>query len=953
MDNQSSSPRHFNRDTLPWIVAGAALVLYLVTLASWVTLPALGLSAQVLGWDWWNPKIGRPLYHLLTLPVKALPAGTQLFALNAFAALCSALTLALLARTVGLLPQDRTRDQRARQADETGLLAIPANWLPPLLAVLACGLQLSFWEHATAATGEALDLLLFATAIWCLMEFRQGRDDKWLARFALACGLGFANNWAMVGFAPFLLVALVWVKGLEFFNLRFLGRLAAWGGAGLLLYLFNPLTASAEFGFGFGDLLTAELGAQKNTLLFSPKGRVLLLSFATLLPLALIGVRWSSTFGDVSAAGSFLSNLLFRLMHALFLAGCVFMTLDQAFSPRALGEGRAMLLFYYLGALVIGYCAGYFLLLCGKAEEKAWQKPSALGKALNLTCVGILWLGVLALPGWLVMKNLPFLRVQNGNEVRWLAEKLNESLKLGGKTPNSPILALSEQPVYLLLLAAYHHGQPSTHLLLDARMLSLTRYHRQLAKRHAGRWPDPGATPDTQVIPPIAIASFLGMQTRSNHVVLLHPPVPAVYLENLYPEQTAEMERYVFKLSLYGTNQIVPPKSERPNLRDFLDPEKAVANYEREFQGPGRGATRVEASPDFQAMRAYYSALNNTIGVNLLRSGRTNEDASTYFRIAAAINPSNLVAVLNRDFNESLRTGKPSASDPTKIAQELLSSGQGWAAVIAKHGPPDEPTFCLSLGSLFRQSGLPRQAIIQFSRVIELAPTNHVAHLALADTFIALGVPDRAKAALDAARAKPELRAGLAANEAAVLRLEALYLSQKDQKAEAEQAFVNALKKFPADIPLLDSLTEIYLFSGRFTNALAVTEMQLKVAPNSVRGLVNKGGIHIQLKQFEAALAPLNKLIELQPQHPGAHLNRAMALLNLNRLDDAAKDYAKLNELAPTTHNGHFGLGDIAWQQKKTADAKKHYEAGLKLAPADAPETKLVQQRLKELGGSK
>lgn len=197
------------------------------------------------------------------------------------------------------------------------------------------------------------------------------------------------------------------------------------------------------------------------------------------------------------------------------------------------------------------------------------------------------------------------------------------------------------------------------------------------------------------------------------------------------------------------------------------------------------------------------------------------------------------------------------------------------------------------------------------------------------------------------------MRAGLAASESAVLRLDALYLSQKGKTNEAEQAFVDALKKFPADLSLLDSLTEIYLFSGRFTNALAVTEAQLKVAPTSPRALVNKGGILIQMKQFEAALVPLNKLIELQPNHPGAHLNRAMALMNLNRFDDAAKDYKKLIELAPATHNGHFGLGEIAWQRKQTGDAKKHYEAGLKLAPADAPETKIAQQRLKELGGNK
>ncbi|NDB78092.1 MAG: hypothetical protein EB141_21020, partial [Verrucomicrobia bacterium] len=112
MEQPPSSPRNFTQSVLPWIVAASALVLYLATLASWVTLPSLNLTAQVLGWDWWNPKIGRPLYHLLTLPVKGLPAGVQLFALNAFAAVCSALTLALLARSVALLPQDRTHDPR-------------------------------------------------------------------------------------------------------------------------------------------------------------------------------------------------------------------------------------------------------------------------------------------------------------------------------------------------------------------------------------------------------------------------------------------------------------------------------------------------------------------------------------------------------------------------------------------------------------------------------------------------------------------------------------------------------------------------------------------------------------------------------------------------------------------------------------------------------------------------
>ena len=936
MENQTSPPRSFTRSVLPWTVAVAALGLYLATLAGWVTLPALGLTGQVLGWDWWNPKIGRPLYHLLTLPVKVLPAGAQITALNAFAALCSALTLALLARTVAILPQDRTRDQRARLRDGSGMLDLPANWLPPLLAVLAAGLQLSFWENATAATGEALDLLLFAAAIWCLLEFRRAQEDKWLDRFALACGLGFANNWAMVGFAPFLFVALVWVKGLAFFNLRFLGTLAAWGGAGLLLYLFNPLTASPEFGFKFGELLQAELGAQKNSLLFNPKGRALLLALATLLPLALFGIRWSSGFGDVSAAGTLLSNLLFRVAHAGFLALAVVMALDLPFSPRALGYGQAMLPFYYLGALVIGYCAGYFLLVCGAQEEKAWQKPGPLGKALNFVCVGVIWIGLVALPGWLVMKNLPSLRAQNGPAVREFAAQLAKGL------PGQGALALSEQPTHLLLVAAHFHGQASPHLLLDARMLQLMRYHRQLAKRHAGRWPDPGATPDTQVIPPVAIASFLGMQSRSNHVVLLHPPVPAMYLENLFPQTLG----LVNELHLYHTNQIIPPPPTPSALTN------SFAFWRSSGQFEGIRSPKQADSPDGSVLLSQYSAAANAFGVFMTR-GSSSSIQNQFFEDAVKLTPSNLVAVLNRDFNESLRTGKPATNNPAQIAQELFGPGQTWGTVLARHGPPDEPNLCFALGQSLRQSGLPRQAIIQLTRVTELAPTNHLAHLAIADTFIALGLPDRAKAALDAARARPELRTGLAASESAVLRLDALVLSQKGQKAEAEQAFVDALKKFPADLALMDSLTEIYLLTGRFTNALAVTEAQLKVAPTSPRALVNKGGILIQMKQFEAALAPLHKLIEAQPRHPGAHLNRAMAYMNLNRLDDAAKDYEQLIELAPATHNGHFGLGEIAWQRKQTAAAKKHYEAGLKLAPPDAPETKIARERLKELSGGK
>ena len=160
-------------------------------------------------------------------------------ALNLFTAVCAALSLALLARSVALLPHDRSHDQRLKEHSEFSLLSIPAAWVPPVLAALVCGLQLSFWENATAASADMFDLLIFAYVVRCLLEYRINDRESWLLRASLAFGLGMTNNWAMIGFFPAFLVALVWIKGLSFFNLRFLARMFLCG-SGRSVALLRP-----------------------------------------------------------------------------------------------------------------------------------------------------------------------------------------------------------------------------------------------------------------------------------------------------------------------------------------------------------------------------------------------------------------------------------------------------------------------------------------------------------------------------------------------------------------------------------------------------------------------------------------------------------------------------------------------------------------------------------------
>ncbi len=116
------------------------------------------------------------------------------------------------ARSVALLPHDRTRGQRNVERSDYSLLSIPVAWMPPVFAALVCGLQLSFWENAVVASGEALDLLIFSWLVHTLLQYRLDSKESRLTWFALVYGIAVTNNFAMVAFFPAFLVAIVWIK---------------------------------------------------------------------------------------------------------------------------------------------------------------------------------------------------------------------------------------------------------------------------------------------------------------------------------------------------------------------------------------------------------------------------------------------------------------------------------------------------------------------------------------------------------------------------------------------------------------------------------------------------------------------------------------------------------------------------------------------------------------------
>src|ERR1035438_5484946 len=237
---------------LPLQVAVGTLVLYGVTLSHGVTINSLSLTAKVAGWDW-MPMAAQPLLWLLTLPMRLLPGAGAPLGLNFFSAATAALTLGLLARTVQLLPWERPWENASRWAGA----------LPVLLACGVCGLEFSFWQEATAATGEMLDLLILAASLWLLLEYRVRRESRWLDAAVFVWGLGMAENWLMLLALPLFVGGVIWLHGFRFFlhrrvvekvsgeetwlhglflfQVNFLLRLAGLGLAGFSLYALMPL----------------------------------------------------------------------------------------------------------------------------------------------------------------------------------------------------------------------------------------------------------------------------------------------------------------------------------------------------------------------------------------------------------------------------------------------------------------------------------------------------------------------------------------------------------------------------------------------------------------------------------------------------------------------------------------------------------------------------------------
>jgi tetratricopeptide (TPR) repeat protein len=946
-------PKDFVHRTLPWLVIGAALLVYGLSLTPWPTLYGLPIMARLSGWDW-QPVIYGPVHFLVTYPIRWLPPGWQLLAWKLFSVVCAALTLGLLARSVSLLPHDRTPDQRLLEGSEYSLLSLPTAWMPVVFAVLVCGLQLSFWEHAVEASIEGLDLLLFAYVIRCLLEHRIDQRESWLYKSAFVYGLGMSSNVAMVGFLPAWLIALVWVRGRAFFNPRFLARMAGLGLAGLLFYLLLPALASAsgEAEQSFGQMLRAVLGYQRGVLFGVPRYLVLLMSLTSVAPVAFMGIRWPTHSGDISVAGTYLARFTTHLIHAIFLVACLYVSFDPVLSPRRLGGGMFVYLpFYYLGALAVGYCSGYFLLVFGKpSDPKIWQRLAPWRRAVNGVLVTAVWVAFVAVPVGLAVQNYPQLRATALREMNLFAQAAARQL------PDRAVVLSDETPVlYGLRVALNQVGRKADLILLDTVALVEPGYHRWLRRHHA-QWPstpDPG--PGVRMDPRLLV-QLVSQLAQSRPLFYLQPSF-GYYMEDFYLKPAGPL----YQMVRIPAGTVSPPPTPVAEL-------EASARFWRQFKAQHlthmiqtvKSATaakaKPKASPQTQLTAAtFYSAAVfsrglNFLGVEYQKAGALDQ-AAEFFAAALELNPDNPMAYLNQEFNAVLRGKAQPQPGPSEAVRKRLEPYRGnWDNILKLNGPADEPNTYFHLSRAFSNNGLYRQAARCLERTLALVPADPTVRLALANAYSGAGLPDRALELVAQLRSQLDPKRTPESVEVALAQADALaYGAQKDL-AKAEQVLRAIQEKYPQNPAGFSTLAELYLKEGRYKDAIPVLERQIRVQTTNINAMVNLAALYMREGLTEKAVALLDRTLSLQPDNVPARMNRAIAYMGLKQWDQAQRDYEALQL---TVRNPdpriHYGLGEVYAAKGMRQRAVEHYRKYLKIAPPNTPEAKYVRDRLKAL----
>ena len=934
---------------LPKYVGWAAFVIYLVTLAHGVTMNNLVWTAKVAGWDA-QPLVGQPLLWLLTLPLRWLPAEWAAVALNMFSAACGAWTLCLLARTVQILPQNRTPVQRIFLTSKRGIFEGADNWAPAVLAAVLCGMEFNFWSESVAAVGETLDILLLASSLRWLMEYRMDRSPRYLRKAIFMWGVGMAENWAMILLLPVFLGALLWLRRRRFFAIKFLmfGTLA--GLAGFSLYALPPVVNSL---FPHADLSfhDAWLGALRETkknltaiqtlfwLSRKDVGGLLLACF--ILPLLPSLIRVSSDGAYRKSLVEKIQILFYHVSHLVILLGCLWMTLDPLLGPRRTVESQMtvampLLAFDYLVALGAGYIAGYFLVIYGGEYKRLFRRktgkhrpPFAPRWMRQVTPVFFQSLPVV-MAMLLCLKNLAPIIAINRQPLKDFGELAASSLPANGGG-----IVLCDDPVRAVVLrAAMSKAENQRWQIVNSTSLILPAYRARLEREHPRGWTADG--PDRN-LGLMEMLQLLDRLASTNQMFYLHPSY-GYFFDAFYLVPHGA----VYEMKRYGENladNLNPPSLDAESIaagekfwdsawrKNILATSEVLAHHPRDFLDSFFYYLNTEKPKDEQShlLGQWYSTDLNQWGVTLQQLAQLPA-AQKRFEQSLQSATNNRAAYFNLTCNTNLQAGTRMNLGGVSTLTGSLRSRQQLNSLLERYGPFDEPNFCYVFGLAYAQAGLFRQAIQSYERAQALAPDVPAAGIALARLYSKWRVDDHVFSTIKSIRENPKSSVSLTdIFDTELALIEAKTWAAQTNLSKAGEVLEAVRRRYPRDERVREMITQTYLSYGDYPSALRCANELVAAKPNNSDALTTQSFVLLMMNRPELALPVLDQILSVT-NSPKARLNRAAAYTQLGRLNEAEADYKLAAGYPDGAYQLNYGLAEIALKRHDTNSAIQHLE---------------------------
>ena len=938
--------------SLPLQVGLVALLFYCVTLSHGVTFESLPLTAKIAGWDW-LPMTRQPLLWLLTLPLRLLPGAWLPAGLNFFSAVCAAAVLGILARTLELLPWFRQ-------------IEMLKGWqfrLPMLLAVVVCGMEFNFWQDATAITGEMLDLLLMVSAVWCLLEYRADKSNHWLSAAAIVWGAGMTENWVMQILLPLFIAALVWQRGLNFFQRRFILKMAALGLAGFSIYALLPTINGLLPGspWSFSKTWIVSLKESKTTLaVLHGEFWVIhrLVTVAVLFFFLLPALAFLMRFGDDDTRNkSPLDQVLiwiFRGLRVALLLFCVWLVFDPVLGPRKLlarqmNVALPLLTFDYLNALCIGFLAGNILLAPSDDESR---RRSTFGRQLakwleRATVPGLTVFLTLILMG-LIARNLPAIAIANRQPLTQFGELALHSLPPGGGI----VVSDFQENLEVFQAAQIQDKDKQGWLPVDLQSLPAQEYQSRLSRSHFGDWQI-----STNANEPASekVLRLMSRLAQTNRIFYLHPSADDMF-EIFRPQPTGS----VVELKQYPTNMINPPRLSAESIKaneNFWDDCSPQIESLLQVGTPSKSLLAnfaekqlyIEAVVPAQIglLKTWYSTALNAWGVELQRNGLLLP-AQRRFNQALDLNSNNWVARVNLYCNTNLQNGTAMSLEDTSTLSDQIGSPEKLAQALNHLGPVDEPDYCFILGKAYQKAGFLRLAMQQLDRAHTLSPGVLAPEFSLAELYISCRLNDQATTTINQLESVVQRLPANAELDLSLAMLETDAWLSKTNLARAEKTLRNAVEKHPDDEQTLNSVSEAYFSVGDYTNADLLAGHLLEREPDYVPALLVRSGILIKTRQADMAIPVLNHVLSLTNSLQ-AKLNRAIAYAQTRNFSAAKLDYLELEISMPDNFLAEYGLAQMAEMQHDTNQAIHYLNICLSKVPPGSAQWSTIQTVLESL----